>query len=103
VPDATTVLQFRHWLEQHGLTKVLFDEVGALLEERGLLMRQGTIVDNRKFLSSPSAIAAYFRAYCRLLQNLLDERPAGFHVSSSNHFEFVHNESYRATAIRPSA
>src|SRR5712672_2146348 len=41
VPDATTVLNFRHWLEQHDLTKVLFDEVGAMLEERGLLMRQG--------------------------------------------------------------
>jgi hypothetical protein len=40
VPDATTVLNFRHWLERHDLTKVLFDEVGAMLEERGLLMRQ---------------------------------------------------------------
>ena len=40
VPDATTVLHFRHWLEQHQLTKGLFDEVGAMLEERGLLMRQ---------------------------------------------------------------
>jgi IS5 family transposase len=45
VPDATTMLNFRHWLEQHDLTKVLFDEVGAMLAERGLLMRQGTIVD----------------------------------------------------------
>ena len=45
VPDATTVLNFRHWLEQHDLTRALFDEVGAMLEERGLLMRQGTIVD----------------------------------------------------------
>src|SRR6266851_4373843 len=43
VPDATTVLHFRHWLEQHELTKALFEEVGAMLEERGLLMRQGTI------------------------------------------------------------
>lgn len=42
VPDATTVLHFRHWLEQHDLTKVLFDEVGAMLAERGLLMRQGS-------------------------------------------------------------
>ncbi|MFZ3238017.1 MAG: transposase [Stellaceae bacterium] len=32
VPDATTVLNFRHWLEQHDLTRVLFDEVGAMLE-----------------------------------------------------------------------
>src|SRR5215211_2174779 len=40
VPDATTVLHFRHWLERHDLTKGLFDEVGAMLEECGLLMRQ---------------------------------------------------------------
>ena len=45
MPDATTVLHFRHWLEQHQLTKGLFDEVAAMLTERGLLMRQGTIVD----------------------------------------------------------
>jgi transposase, IS5 family len=45
VPDATTVLNFRHWLEEHDLIRALFDEVGAMLEERGLLMRQGTIVD----------------------------------------------------------
>jgi len=40
VPDATTVLHFRHWLERHDLTKGLFEEVSAILEERGLLMRQ---------------------------------------------------------------
>jgi len=45
VPDATTVLNFRNWLEEHDLTRALFGEVGAMLEERGLLMRQGTIVD----------------------------------------------------------
>ena len=54
VPDATTVLHFRHWLEQHELTKVLFDEIGAMLEERGLLMRQGTIVD-ATILAAPSS------------------------------------------------
>src|SRR6202049_2185295 len=54
VPDATTVLNFRHWLEQHDLTRVLFDEVGAMLEERGLLMRQGTIVDATIIAAAPS-------------------------------------------------
>lgn len=54
VPDATTVLNFRHWLEQHELTRVLFDEVGAMLEERGLLMRQGTIVDATIIAAPPS-------------------------------------------------
>jgi IS5 family transposase len=40
VPDETTILNFRHWLERHDLAKGLFEEVGAMLEERGLLMRQ---------------------------------------------------------------
>jgi IS5 family transposase len=54
VPDATTVMNFRHWLEEHDLTRVLFDEVGAMLEERGLLMRQGTIVDATIIAAPPS-------------------------------------------------
>jgi IS5 family transposase len=54
VPDATTVMNFRHWLEQHDLTRALFDEIGAMLEERGLLMRQGTIVDATIIAAPPS-------------------------------------------------
>ena len=54
VPDATTVLHFRHWLEQHKLTEALFAEVGALLAERGLLMREGTIVD-ATIIAAPSS------------------------------------------------
>src|SRR5271169_2583510 len=54
VPDQTTILNFRHWLEQHELTKALFAEVGAMLEERGLLMRQGTIVDATIIAAPPS-------------------------------------------------
>lgn len=53
-PDATTLLKFRHWLERHDLTKVLFDDIGAMLEERGLLMRQGTIVDATIIAAPPS-------------------------------------------------
>jgi len=54
VPDATTVLHFRHWLERHDLTKALFDDIAAMLEERGLLMRQGTIVDATIIAAPPS-------------------------------------------------
>ena len=54
VPDATTVLHFRHWLEQHELTKALFDEVAVMLEKRCLLMRQGTIVDATIIAAPPS-------------------------------------------------
>jgi transposase, IS5 family len=45
VPDETTILNFRHLLERHGLTKKLFKKINEHLEQRGLLLRQGTIVD----------------------------------------------------------
>lgn len=54
VPDATTLLKFRHLLEQHALTKQLLDEVNAFLEERGMLMREGTIVDATLIAAPPS-------------------------------------------------
>jgi IS5 family transposase len=54
IPDATTVLHFRHWLESQELTRGLFDEVGAMLQERGLLMRHGTIVDATIIAVPPS-------------------------------------------------
>jgi IS5 family transposase len=54
VPDATTIMNFRHWLERHELSQALFAEVSAMLEERGLLMRQGTIVDATIIAAPPS-------------------------------------------------
>jgi transposase, IS5 family len=45
VPDESTILRFRHLLEEHDLTKAIFAEIGALLEEKGLLLKQGTMVD----------------------------------------------------------
>lgn len=45
VPDETTILDFRHFLEKHGLQATFFDIVKRILEGRHLLMKQGTIVD----------------------------------------------------------
>jgi IS5 family transposase len=45
VPDETTILHFRHLLERQGLTKKLFEKINEHLQQQGLLMRQGTIVD----------------------------------------------------------
>jgi len=45
VPDETTILNFRHLLEQHGLAREIFDTVKAHLQTAGLLLRRGTIVD----------------------------------------------------------
>jgi Transposase and inactivated derivatives, IS5 family len=53
-PDATTVLQFRHLLEQHGLTKKLFEAVNTALTAAGLMMREGTIADATIIAAPPS-------------------------------------------------
>ena len=45
VPDETTICKFRHFLEAHGLTEALFEQTRRYLSERGLLVREGTIVD----------------------------------------------------------
>ena len=45
MPDETTILKFRHLLERHGLATTILEEINALLGERGLILRQGTMVD----------------------------------------------------------
>jgi transposase, IS5 family len=45
MPDETTILRFRHIIEKHELAQAIFSEVTALLEEKGLIMKKGTIVD----------------------------------------------------------
>ena len=40
VPDETTILRFRHLLEEHELTRKVFEEIGSLLEEKGLLLKR---------------------------------------------------------------
>ena len=45
VPDETTILNFRRLLEAHGLAERILEAVNAHLSARGLLLRQGTIVD----------------------------------------------------------
>jgi len=45
IPDETTICKFRHLLETHNLTAKLFTVTEKYLSERGLLLREGTIVD----------------------------------------------------------
>lgn len=54
VPDATTLLRFRHMLEKHALTQRIFEEINAHLAEKGLFMREGTIVDATIVAAAPS-------------------------------------------------
>jgi len=54
VPDATTLLKFRRKLEENKLTEAMFKEINAHLGERGLLMREGTLVDATIIAAPPS-------------------------------------------------
>ena len=54
IPDETTILNFRHLLERHDLTKSIFAAVAEHLAAKGELLRGGTIVDATLIAASPS-------------------------------------------------
>ena len=54
VPDATTLMGFRHLLEANDKTQAMLVEVNAMMLERGLLMTQGTLVD-ATLMAAPSS------------------------------------------------
>ena len=54
VPDATTLLHFRHLLEKHQLGRKLLESQGEIFEEQGWIMRGGTIVD-ATIIAAPSS------------------------------------------------
>jgi IS5 family transposase len=61
VPDATTLLKFRRLLEANRLTEAIFREINAHLSERGLLLREGTMVD-ATIIEAPSSTKNEARA-----------------------------------------
>lgn len=54
VPDAATLLKFRHLLEEHHIGEQIFADVSSRLEKAGLIMHGGTIVD-ATIINAPSS------------------------------------------------
>ena len=54
IPDETTILKFRHLLEKHKLQEEIFAAVNEHLTGKGLLLRQGTLVD-ATLIAAPSS------------------------------------------------
>jgi IS5 family transposase len=54
VPDATTLLHFRHLLEEHRLGEELFESQNRIFDEQGWIMRGGSIVD-ATIIAAPSS------------------------------------------------
>ena len=53
-PDATTLLKFRRLLESHNLTQRIFAAINAHLALKGLLLKEGTVVD-ATIIAAPSS------------------------------------------------
>ncbi|WP_415107540.1 IS5 family transposase [Micropruina sp.] len=54
VPDATTLLHFRHLLETHELGAAMFQALNRLFDSNGWIMRGGTVVD-ATLIAAPSS------------------------------------------------
>jgi transposase, IS5 family len=54
VPDATTLLHFRHLLEEHQLGEQLFAAQNEIFEREGWIMRGGSIID-ATIIAAPSS------------------------------------------------
>jgi IS5 family transposase len=54
VPDETTICKFRHLMERHNLGDELFRLVNVYLEENGMKVARGTIVD-ASIINAPSS------------------------------------------------
>lgn len=54
IPDETTILNFRRLLETHQLAESLFAEVNNHLKSKGLLLREGTLMDATIINAPPS-------------------------------------------------
>ena len=61
IPDETTILNFRHMLERHGLTEAIFAEVNAHLADKGITLRSGTQID-ATIIDAPSSTKNKARA-----------------------------------------
>ena len=61
IPDETTILNFRHLLERHGLTEAIFAGVNAYLADKGITLRSGTLVD-ATIIDAPSSTKNKARA-----------------------------------------
>jgi IS5 family transposase len=54
IPDETTILNFRHLVEKHSLAERILETVNKLLVRKGLMLKQGKIVD-ATIIAAPSS------------------------------------------------
>lgn len=63
IPDETTILAFRHLLEQNDLGEQIFEAVKEHLKANGMAMKQGTIID-ATIIAAPSSTSTRAKPEC---------------------------------------
>ncbi|GJA33835.1 IS5 family transposase [Aeromonas caviae] len=71
LPDRTTIMNFRHLLEQHQLARQLFKTINRWLAEAGVMMTQGTLVDAKSGMTHSLVTTAANEHDLNQLGNLL--------------------------------
>jgi IS5 family transposase len=54
IPDETTILNFRHLLDEHRIAEQILEGVNQMLSKRGVMLREGTILD-ATIINAPSS------------------------------------------------
>ncbi len=81
VPDATTLLNFRHLLEAHDLYKSLFTAINADLAAHGLLLREGALKAAKK---AKASVRAFVEHPFHLVKNIFQHRKERYRGLAKN-------------------
>ena len=63
IPDETTILNFRHLLEEQGIGDLIFEAVKQTLKEQGAMLQEGTILD-ATIIHAPSSTFTSAKPEC---------------------------------------
>ena len=105
VPDATTLLNFRHLLEEQHLGAALFAKVGELLLANGMKLSGGTIVDATLIAAPPSTKNQDKRRDPEMHQTRKGNQwhfGMKLHIGADSKTGLVHSESVTAANVHDS-
>ena len=54
IPDESTILNFRHLLEEHSIAEQILESVNQVLTDKGVMLKEGTILD-ATIINAPSS------------------------------------------------
>ncbi len=54
IPDESTILNFRHLLEEHSIAEQILESVNQVLTDKGVMLREGMILD-ATIINAPSS------------------------------------------------